>query len=110
MMKRPIAFLLAVLSTLTAGAQAVLYEYVHPEGTKVHHGFWTVDTGSMDWQQTQGLRLECFSDGKLPEQLEVTFTSSNKVTGKAIVTVVGKGWQNVMIPWNRFDTNSAELV
>ena len=69
MMKRPIAFLLAVLSTLTAGAQAVLYEYVHPEGTKVHHGFWTVDTGSMDWQQTQGLRLECFSDGKLPEQL-----------------------------------------
>jgi hypothetical protein len=109
-MKKLILLALGCCTALMLDAQTVIYQYAHPDGKKIHHGFWTVDTGAMDWQQTKGLRLECFSDGKQSEQLEVSFASSNKVTGKAIIALSGKGWQRVMIPWNRFDTNSAELV
>ena len=108
-MKRLFLLTIAVLLIIKLGAQSVLYEYVHPDGQKVYHGFWTVDTGTMDWQQTKGLRFMCFSDGKQTEQMEISYTSGNKVTGKAVVTVNGKGWHTVMIPWSRFDTNSAQL-
>lgn len=108
-MKRLVFLSLAVLTSIMMSAQSVLYEYIHPDGQKVYHGFWTVDMGTNDWQQTKGLRFECFSDGKQTEEMEITFTSSNKVTGKAMASVNGKGWHTIMIPWSRFDTNSAQL-
>ena len=112
-MKKRIFWLMAVmlwLSVMPLVAQHVLYEWEHNDGRLEHHGFWATDTGAWDWQQTKGLRFECYCDGKQAETLEVSFLSNNKVTGKAVLAVSGKGWQTVMLPWNRFDTNSAELV
>lgn len=94
---------------MTVQAQTVLYDYTHPDGELLHHGFWTEDSGTMDWQKTKGLRLECYLDGRQEEMFQVSFTSKQQVTGKATVAISGKGWQTVMIPWNRFDVSAAQL-
>ncbi len=98
-----------LMYVMAARGQQVLYDYVHPDGEKIHHGFWTVDSGAMCWQQTKALRLECLTDGRQTEQLRVSFTSNNKVSGQAVVAVSGKGWKTIVIPWNRFDVPSAQL-
>jgi hypothetical protein len=109
-MRKALFLMLTVFALSYVDVSAkILYEYTHPDGKKVHHGFWTADSGAMDWQKSKGLSLRCYSDGKRMECLQVSFLSNNQVSGKATVAFKRKGWQTHFIPWSQFDTDAAQL-
>ena len=109
-MKRLLLLLMQTCVVCHLSANRVLYQETHPDGETIYHGFWTANTGVWDWQNTKGLSLQCFSDGRQEEKVEVAFEAFNHVAGHAIIAFSGNGWHTLFVPWTRFDTNSAQLV
>jgi len=95
---------------LRAGESA---SYRHPDGKRYPKGFRVYDEGCYDLSSYKGIRMEVLLKDDKPVDFYVAYRTptSQRINldaeGKALVRLQGKGTHTVMLPWNRFNIDSA---
>lgn len=90
--------------------------YRHPDGRRYEKGFRSYNEGCYDWSLYKGIRINVRLTDNQPVEFYFAYRTpeSQRVEldaeGKALVRLQGKGMHTVMLPWNRFDINSAHRI
>lgn len=89
---------------------------LHPDGKRYPKGFRVYDEGCYDLSIYKGLRMEVELQDNRPVDFYVAYRTPEsqhinlEAEGRAVVRLQGKGTHTVMLPWNRFNIDSAHRM
>jgi hypothetical protein len=93
-------------ATLTGASEAVFRVPDGPRGW-YKHGLRTENDGARDWRAYYGLQMGVFLPSDKPMTLEASLKTPADETVSASVTIAGKGWHAVTLPWSVFAFDQA---
>lgn len=94
------------VATIKSGA---VLSYQYPKAKSYSKGFRDYYANACDWSIYKGLTFDVFQKKESETEIEISFfvddSNTRKMQGvsKAKIQLIGKGWQQVFVPWELFD-------